>query len=66
MDSGMRRREFFQTVVRNGLLLGLIGTCGTLLGRVIDDPDCAYAALPCRRCPIASGCAIARTEDKTR
>ena len=66
MGEDMNRRKFFQSIVRSGLLLGLIGTCATLLGRVIADPDCAYAALPCRGCPIASECAVARTQDKTR
>ncbi len=65
MDDGLKRREFFKSIVRKGLALGLIGMCAALFRRGTVDYDSAYAA-PCRYCPIAPGCPISRTQDKTQ
>ena len=65
MDDSLERREFFKSIVRNGLLLGLTGLCVTLFRPRADGPECVYAG-PCCRCPIAEECSLPQTKDNTR
>jgi len=64
MDDSLKRREFFKSIVRNGLLLGLTGLCVALLRRRTYGNNCVYSG-PCRRCPIAEECSFPQTKDNT-
>lgn len=56
-SSSSSRRDWLKSFVRNGAVLGLIGGVGHLVVRS------ACAQTPCRACPLADRCDLAKAQD---
>ncbi len=61
-DRSETRREFFESMVRNSLLLGLTGLAAVLCTRAYSHPSHPTSE-QCRACWIYSQCPIRPQED---